>query len=280
MRSTPRWTTALAGAVVLGVLVLGALGASWYAGGGRWFVTSTPSMGTAMPVGTLLLTRPTTVADTEVGDVVTFRSPGSGAVFTHRVVRVGAHGLRTRGDVNGARDSWRLTDDDLVGGVAWSVPVLGWLVRAVPPLVACLALVCLLTRATRDPARRRSWRVLGASVVVAGVGWWLSPWVGMARLGEAAVADGEEGVLLQVVSTGLLPIEVRETGGDARAHLLDGQVGELHLTAGAERGAYGVDAVLDLPWWGWTLLGLACLGPLVVSVALGTPVPEDEPAHG
>jgi len=257
----PPWTAALLGAAVLGMLALAVVGVAWHAQGGRWFTTTSPSMGEELPVGTFLTTRASTVAQTRVGDVVTFRSPGSGAVFTHRVVGKDTSGLETRGDVNGVPDAWRITDAQLVGAVAWHVPVLGWVVRALPLLLVGLGVVWLLTRRLRA-GRRRSWRLLGASVVTGVVGWWLSPWVGLARLGQQAAPEGEKGVLMEVISTGLLPIKAHEVDGPAWAHLRNGQTGDLHLTTGADRGAFDVGAALDLPWWGWVVLVLLLLTPL------------------
>ena len=56
--------------------------------GGRWFIVETPSMGQSLPVGSLVLTTPSELDAVADGDVITFRNPESGAVYTHRVARV------------------------------------------------------------------------------------------------------------------------------------------------------------------------------------------------
>ena len=65
-----------ASAALLALVVLGLLGAgAWRVTGGRWAVIETPSMGRAIPVGSLVLTRPRPLTNIEVGDVVTYRPP-------------------------------------------------------------------------------------------------------------------------------------------------------------------------------------------------------------
>jgi len=70
-------------------------------------MVTTPSMGPAAPVGTLILTRPVRIGDTRVGDIIAFHPPTEPReTFTHRVVTVDPDGgLRTRGDINGATRS-------------------------------------------------------------------------------------------------------------------------------------------------------------------------------
>lgn len=104
---------------VLGLLVLAGLAAAvlWHTAlGGRWQVVATPSMGTAAPVGTLVLTVP---ADrVAVGDIVTYHPPVANHPnsVTHRVISVEPDGgFRTRGDINGAVDPWTVRPSNLVG---------------------------------------------------------------------------------------------------------------------------------------------------------------------
>ncbi|MDO9456906.1 hypothetical protein [Nocardioides sp.] len=264
------WTAVLSGAAVCGLLVLLLAGGWWRVDGGRWFTVTTPSMGVALPVGSVLLTTPSTVAATEPGDVVTFRNPQTGIVFTHRVVSKDGTGLETRGDANGVADAWRITDDELVGRVVGHAEGVGWLVRALPLLLLGLGLVWLATRWVR-PTARWSWRVLGISLVVSLVNWWLHPWVGLTRLGQSPPPAGEDGVVMDVISTGLLPIRAIEVDGPAAAHLQNGQIGSLHLTAGADRGAFDIASVLDLTWVGWVLMALCVVSPLLLTVAVGLP---------
>lgn len=245
--------------------------------GGRWFIVETPSMGQSLPVGSLVLTQPTELGAVANGDVITFRNPESGVVYTHRVARVTDAGLRTRGDINATVDPWVVGADDLVGAVSFSATGLGWAVRGLPLFFVGLAVMWLLTIRVAAP-RRYSWRVVGVSLSLAVTTFVLKPWVGLERMTQAAPTDGSRGVLLDVVSTGLLPIEAFEPDGPAAVSLVGGQVGTLHLTTGADTGAYDVLTRLDLPFGWWVALVLFCLLPLIWTLAVGLVPHEPEPA--
>lgn len=259
----------LLGTVVLVVVVVGALGVVFHLDGGRWYAVTSPSMGETLPTGSFLVSAPTAVAEVADGDLITFRSPGSGTVFSHRVVAHTDTGLTTRGDVNLADDAWTITDDDLIGKVIWHAPGLGWLLRGVPLLFVGLAVTWLLTLAVRE-SRRYPLRIIGSTLTVAVVSWLLDPWVGLDRLTQTTPADGSKGVLLKVISTGLLPIEAFEVDGDASAKLNNGEISTLHLTQG-KNGNYDLAARLDVSWWGWVLLALIVLTPLLWTLLRGLP---------
>lgn len=273
-RTAVRRSAALLGALLAVTAVVAAV--LFRLDGGRWFVVETPSMGQSLPVGSLVLTTPTELGAVADGDVVTFRNPESGVVYTHRVARVTDDGLRTRGDINPAVDPWVVGADDLVGGVSFSAPGLGWAIQGLPIFFTGLAVVWLLTIRVATP-RRYSWRVVGVSMSLAVTTFVLKPWVGLERMTQAAPADGSPGVLLRVVSTGLLPVEAYEPDGPASVSLVDGQVGTLHLTTGADTGAYDVLTRLDLsPGW-WVALVLFCLLPLLWTLAVGLVPQETDP---
>ncbi len=122
-------------------------------------------MGSALPVGSLAVVVPQ--EEYFVGDVVTFKIPGSEELLTHRVVSVsdsaappdefGGFGsfvaappwgaffygraggsqlqvnatrkYKTRGDANNVADDWELTDADIVGKVVFHLPYLGYILR-------------------------------------------------------------------------------------------------------------------------------------------------------
>lgn len=272
----------LIGTAVLGVLALAIAAGAWHLDGGRWFVVATPSMGQQLPVGSLVLTTPTTAAEVTPGEVITFRSPGSETVYTHRAVTVTDQdidkginqgidkGIETRGDINAAADPWTVRDEDLIGSLAWQAPALGWLVRGLPMFFAGLAVVWVLT--TRlAPGRRYSWRLVGFSTSLALTMFVLKPWIGLERLNQRNPEQGP-GVLVDVVSTGLLPIRALEADGADGADgvsLVNGQVDTLHLTGGAETGAYDVLTRLDLSVGWWIALVTFCLLPTIWSLLVG-----------
>lgn len=252
----------LAGAGVL----LGAAAASWHLTGGRWFVIRTASMGQAGPVGTLVLTRPTSIAATHVGDIISFHAPGSGEVYTHRVVAKTPAGLRTQGDANAVPDSWALTNTNLIGKVThrwWGV---GWILRALPLVLLCLAVLWLLT-ALIPHAWRSPTRLAGAALTFAFASLVLHPWLGVEKI-DVVPADGG-GARIRVVSTGILPIRVTGGAGNGSVRLVDGQVGTILVRHPAANGAYHLDPSLSLSLGWWIAVIAVCLVPLAWTTLVG-----------
>jgi hypothetical protein len=60
---------------------------------------------------------PCRVEELRRGDVIVFNAPGAATRIVHRVVSVGAAGVRTRGDANDGDDGWQLLQEALVGRV-------------------------------------------------------------------------------------------------------------------------------------------------------------------
>ncbi|QHC57699.1 S26 family signal peptidase [Rathayibacter sp. VKM Ac-2760] len=272
LRTLATWiVTAAVAALVVAALL-------FHLSGGRWFIVQTPSMGTAAPVGTLVLTAPTPLADIRVGDVVSFHpSTTPDETYTHRVVDLAADGtLVTRGDINGATDPWATGAEQLIGKVVVALPGVGWLAKGLPMLLAGSVLVLLLSRLLASPTHRAAMRVLGISLVASFTVFVLRPFVGIVVL-EATVEDGQTDASL--VSVGLLPIRVTAVGG-THADLVSGQVGSIQVPANGED-FYNVSSALHLPLWGWILFGAVCAAPVLWTVLVGLPA-GDEPRgeHG
>ena len=137
----------------------------------------TRSMEPTLPPGTLLVVRPTPLADVRVGDVVTYQPvSGDPAVTSHRVVAVttasdGSRTFTVRGDANAEADPPVLGAQ--VRGVVWySVPGVGWASQAVnrergwllPTAAVVLiayGLVQVVTGVVTEVRRRRSGRRRG-----------------------------------------------------------------------------------------------------------------------
>ncbi|PPF13062.1 S26 family signal peptidase, partial [Rathayibacter sp. AY1A5] len=260
--------TALIGTTTALLAVLVAAALLFHASGGRWFIVQTPSMGTAAPVGTLVLTEPTALEDVRVGDAVSFHPTTTpDETYTHRVVEIADDGtLRTQGDINGAVDPWATGQDQLIGVVTTALPVLGWLVRGLPLLIIGAVLVQLLTRFIASPTQRASMRILGLSLVASVTVFVLRPLVGIVVL-EATVDSGTTNATL--VSTGVLPIRVSAEGADP-VDLVSGQVGRLQIPA-HDGDAYALSSALHLPFWGWVLFVLLCAIPVLYTVFVGLP---------
>ncbi len=252
---------ALVGAVIAIML--------FFANGGRWFVVATPSMGTAAPVGTLVLTRPTTVSALHVGDIITFHpSTAPGETYTHRITTISADGaVSTRGDINGATDPWVLHDADLLGRASAVLPGVGWLVRGVPTLVLGLIIVFLLTHLVRSRQWRASLRIVGACLVISIAAIWLRPFTGVQVL-QTFVHGSYAGAT--VVSTGLLPTRVTAVQGN-HVDLLSGSVGQLSIPTYLHDDYYRISSALHLDLVGWIVFLVICCLPLIGTLVFGLP---------
>ncbi|MDQ1075535.1 MULTISPECIES: signal peptidase I [Microbacterium] len=97
------------------------------------------SMEPTLPLGALVVVRPTDAVDIEVGEIITFQlRSGEPTVATHRVVGValggdGARMLRTKGDNNDAADADPVRPEQVRGVVMYSLPLLGYINAVITP---------------------------------------------------------------------------------------------------------------------------------------------------
>ena len=260
--------------IVLAVLaaVGGTAAAVFWGQGGRWFTIVTPSMGTAAPVGALVVTRPVTVAQLSLGDVIAFHPPTSPAeTYTHRVVGLSAGPdwrVRTRGDINGADDPWQLTGSDLVGRAVLLAPGFGYLLKAAPVVVLVTVLVGVLARMW-VPARARRpvvFTAVWATYLIEAL--LVRPFVAVKQLTLTTDPDGT--AQFSLVSTGILPVQV--TTADGYGHSVPvamgyGGTGVANVHGPSDHAQYLLSAQLDLSWRGWVLIILLWASPLIASLA-------------
>lgn len=250
------------------VLAAAAAALAFHLHGGHWFVVTTSSMGRAAPVGTLVLTEPTRASlPLEVGDLVSFRPPGSpDTVYTHRVASVEAQGISTSGDTTGAIDPWLLTDGDVVGRAVVLLPGLGWALRAAPWLALGALAIWAVSSRIADPARRAASRVLLGCLLVSVVAAVQRPFVGVDLLSTTADETGAAAV--HVVSTGLAPVRVQADGG-GHVDLVSGAVGSASLPDVS--GVVNITTTLHLGPGGWIVVALICFSPLLWTLVVGLP---------
>lgn len=89
---------------------------------GRFFAAyAGPSMSPTLQEPEILEIRPYVNHPLQVGDVVFFQSPGAQQTIVHRIVRLNAEGIFTRGDNNRRDDAFVLRPEDIQGRVvaAW-----------------------------------------------------------------------------------------------------------------------------------------------------------------
>jgi hypothetical protein len=279
---------------VLGAVLIAAIG-GWLIGGGNILVLRTPSMGTAAPAGSLVLTRPLGAAPLRRGMIVAFHVPVSGQVYMHRVAELLPGGrFRTKGDLNSSPDGWVLTRRAVIGVAAVVVPGLGWLVLALPWALLAIAvgllLAVLLPRYLRPAVR--SLTVGGAialplyllrpfvRVSVTRAGSVLSAAHATVGAGAPHAVDGGAAwpfayqasfnFLARLVNGGLLPLRVSLRSSST---LIDpGHAGVITAQL-ARHAAATLSARPALPLWAWLLLGLLILAPLPVGLlGLGEPI--------
>lgn len=89
------------------------------------------SMEPSIPLGSAIVIDPVAPADIAIGDVVTMRVGPRQSVFTHRVTRLltldGVPYIATKGDANTAPDGASTPASSVIGRVAWSIPLAGFL---------------------------------------------------------------------------------------------------------------------------------------------------------
>ena len=89
------------------------------------------SMEPAIPMGAAIVIEPVDPSELSVGDVVTMRVGAKPSIFTHRIIRLltldGQPYIETKGDANAAPDRATTPAASVVGRVAWSIPLAGYL---------------------------------------------------------------------------------------------------------------------------------------------------------
>jgi signal peptidase I len=132
--------------------------------GRQLFIVGGGSMGTSIPIGSLVIVTPTDPMTVEVGDVLTIRAD-NGVVFTHRVSRIvdlqEGRFFETKGDANRTPDGALVPARAVVGAADQYVPFAGYaqgFLSKVPGVIAALSLLgtllllYLLLEMLEDPA--------------------------------------------------------------------------------------------------------------------------------
>lgn len=115
--------------VVVGAVVLTAV--PGIVGADASYVVRSDSMSPAIDAGSVVFVTSVPAETLSVGDVITFRSAEANKRITHRIVEVverdGERSFRTKGDANEEADDGLVSADQIVGRVAFSLPLVGWL---------------------------------------------------------------------------------------------------------------------------------------------------------
>lgn len=115
--------------------------------GARPVVVLSGSMEPAFSAGDVLIERGVEPRQVKVGQVVTFREPGTERMMTHRVRTIEARGARlvftTKGDADNGVQRWAIDPGDELGQPVWRIPVIGYVAMLAKTPLGLVAIVLL-----------------------------------------------------------------------------------------------------------------------------------------
>lgn len=121
------------------------------------------SMEPELKVGAVVITRPVEPEEIKVGDILTFYSPLSEQLTSHRVIAVEQGSslcFSTKGDANEDADPFTLPPENVVGKVCFHIPYLGYVAQFVKTPLGFLLTLCLPGLIIIVMELRNIWRVL------------------------------------------------------------------------------------------------------------------------
>ena len=112
------------------------------------FAVISGSMEPNIPVGSIVYSKECTMDDLQVGDSITFKLSDN-TIVTHRIYQIDNDGLiTTKGDANEVEDATKISIDNIIGKVGFTLPFLGYIsVYAKTPLgiaMACAVVFVIL----------------------------------------------------------------------------------------------------------------------------------------
>jgi len=120
------------------------------------------SMEPELKVGGVVITRPAEAEDIKVGDTITFYSPLSEKLTSHRVIAAedgSSFHFRTKGDANEDADPFIVPAENVVGKVYFHIPYLGYVTQFVKTPLGLLLTLCLPGLIIIVMEMRNIWRV-------------------------------------------------------------------------------------------------------------------------
>lgn len=121
------------------------------------------SMEPELKVGGVVITRPVEAEDIKVGDIITFYSPLSEKLTSHRVIAVeegSSFYFQTNGDANEDGDSFIVPAQNVVGKVCFHVPYFGYATQFIKTPLGLLLTLCVPGIIIILMEMRNIWRVL------------------------------------------------------------------------------------------------------------------------
>jgi len=139
------WHFILAGWVILVAVLDVVTSAKRLPLGVKFFTMDSGSMSPSVPVNSLVITKPS--SSYKVGEVITFKFPGTKETVTHRVVNYYAKDnleyFITKGDQNETVDRRLIPFNNVFGKVVGVIPYLGWFIKAIETQLGLIVLVAI-----------------------------------------------------------------------------------------------------------------------------------------
>lgn len=247
---------------LLVVLSLIALGSALFAyvQGYRAFFVATPSMGMTAPVGTLIVTQPSSQYQSQ--EIIAFRQQER--IYTHRITAERDGGFVTKGDLNASEDAWTVRPQQIIGRAVVVAKHLGWSWKALPVFILGMTIVWLISNFQKlNDYWRWPIRLVGLSIVVTLITIWLRPWLSFGVLSVTPRTD--HAVDMRIVNTGIFRIKAQDV------KLVSGQDGVVKVSHLDEKGRFILvpRPSLRLPEIIFAIL--FCLMPLIISLAVEIP---------
>jgi signal peptidase len=114
--------------------------------GWRIDVVLSGSMEPQLKVGGLAISKPVNVADIKVDDTITFYSPQTEEVTSHRVIAINTKPslyFKTKGDANEDADPFNVPAQNVVGRVCFHIPYLGYVIQFVKTPLGFVLAFCV-----------------------------------------------------------------------------------------------------------------------------------------
>jgi len=126
------------------------------------------SMEPELKVGAVVITRPVDPEEIKLGDIITFHSPLSEKLTSHRVMAAeggSSFHFQTKGDANEDADAFMLPAENVVGEVCFHIPYLGYVAQFVKTPLGFLLTLCLPGLIIVVMELRNIWRALTGNEV-------------------------------------------------------------------------------------------------------------------
>lgn len=111
--------------------------------GVRSYTVLSGSMEPEFYPGDLVVIQHKNKTDIKLNDIVTFRDK-EGIIITHRIIEKTPEGYITKGDNNNVEDSERITDNNIIGKVKFSIPKVGYIMDFLSkPMIIAVEMILL-----------------------------------------------------------------------------------------------------------------------------------------